>query len=145
MVIPLENYGMAPKRNRIVRSFSLRADNQALFARARERVKAHVPGANDSELIRLGLELLVLCPEALVGRVAGLLERVESGRPPVHTPPVSAWEGEKLLEEDEGERRRRLALFEELERLREGPRGAPEVEARVEALCRYFGMVYSAN
>jgi hypothetical protein len=135
---------MTPKRNRIIRSFSFRPIDAALFDQARERVEKHAPGVNDSELVRMALEVLALSPEALVRRVATTLERVESGRPPALVPPravgANAWEEELL--EDEG-RVRRLALFEELEMLKEGPRGEREVEVRIETLCRYFGMIYS--
>jgi len=140
MVIPLENLGMTPKRNRIVRSFSFRPEAEALFARARERVKAYLPGVNDSELVRVGLEVLMRSPDEILRRVAGAFERVERGRPLALIPPSSGWEDE-LLEEDQG-RQKRVTLFEELEMLREGSRGEPAVEARIETLCRYFGMVY---
>jgi hypothetical protein len=134
---------MAARRNRIVRSFSLRPLDAALFEQARERVEKHAPGVNDSELVRMALEVLVLSPEPLVRRVATTLERFESGRPPALVPPpavrTNAWEEELLG--DEG-RVRRLALFEELEMLREGSRGEKWVEERIETLCRYFGMVY---
>jgi hypothetical protein len=92
----------------------------------------------------MALEVLALAPEALIRRVAMTLERVESGRPPTVVPPPavgsSAWEEELLGEEG---RVKRLALFEELEMLREGPRGEQWVESRIETLCRYFGMIYS--
>ncbi len=117
-----------------------------LFEQARERVARHAPGVNDSELVRMALEVLALSPEPLVRRVAMTLERVESGRPPALVPPpavgTNAWEEELLG--DEG-RVRRLALFEELEMLKEGSRGEKWVEERIETLSRYFRMVYHAK
>ncbi len=134
---------MSARRNRVVRSFSFRLLDMALFKEARERAEKHAPGANDSELVRMALEVLALAPEPLVRRVAMTLERVESGRPSALVPPpavgTNAWEEELLG--DEG-RVRRLALFEELEMLKEGPRGEKWVEERIETLCRYFGMIY---
>ncbi len=143
MVIPFDDNGMTPRRNRIVRSFSFQPSDLVLLTQGRERVEKSAPGVNESKLVRVALEVLALAPEALIRRVAIIFERVESGRSPALTPPLltvaSAWEEELL--HDEG-RLRRLALFEELEMLREGPRGERDLEARIETLCRYFGMVY---
>jgi hypothetical protein len=144
MVIPFNNNGMTPRRNRIIRSFSFRPSDLILLAQGRERVEKHAPQANDSEIVRVALEVLALAPEALIRRVTSTFERVESGRPPALIPPplarTSAWEEELL--DDQG-RVRRLAFFEELEMLRDGPRGEQWVESRIETLCRYFGMIYS--
>lgn len=141
MVIPFGDNGMTHRRNRIVRSFSFRPGDNELLSQARQRVEEHLPGVNDSELVRLALEVVTLSPEALIRRVAATLERVEGGRPAALVPVTEvsdAWKEE--LRGDEG-RLKRLALFEELEMLREGPRGEAYVEARIETLCRYFGMV----
>lgn len=142
MLITFDDNGMKHKRNCIVRSFSFRPGDTELFSHARQRVKEHLPSVNDSELVRLAIEVVTLSPEALIRRVATTLEQVKAGRPPALVPVTEvsdAWEEE--LRGDEG-RLRRLALFEELEMLREGPRGEAHVEARIETLCRYFGMVY---
>lgn len=146
MVIPFGDNGMKARRTRIIRSFSLRPSDLDLLCQGKERVKKYLPDAKESELVRLALEVLTLAPEGLLRRVVSTFERVEGGRPPVEKSASVAdfWDDFFLLE-DKG-RLQRLAFFEELEMLREeGPRGEPEVEARIETLCRYFGMVYREN
>ena len=146
MVIPFGDNGMKNKRSRIVRSFSFRPKDRELLEEVRARVVKYLPDVHDSELVRVALELVLLAPESLLQRIAGTFERVESGRPPTVTAlssdTVYAWEESWG---DDKERLRRYALFAELEMLREGPRGEPEIEARIETLSRYFGMVYPMN
>ena len=127
---------------RIVRSFSFQPEDRDLLARARARVQGVFPNANESEVIRLALEVLLCAPLDVVKGGASLIPRVARGRPRLWPPITSRevseeWQRELFLD---SERMERFRLLEELTRLeREEPKDET-TKTRIEEIRAYFGM-----
>jgi predicted ATPase len=101
-------------RRRLIKAFSFQeADRRALEA-SRARLHGILPGATESETVRLALHLLKVGPLELLKEAASHVVRMKTGRPPsVARLPIALT---RCLEEDQ-RRRERVELLEVIHRL----------------------------
>ena len=102
------------KHSRHVRTFSFQEADDRALERSRARLSRVLPGATESETVRVALHLLAETPAAELETAARRLVRLKTGRPRSLTRlPVEVG---RDVEEDE-ERIERLQLLEEIHRL----------------------------
>lgn len=72
----------APAKPKLVRdSFTLPADDYALFATLKKRALAGKTEVKKSELVRAGLAMLARADDAAFMKAIGLVDRIKTGRP----------------------------------------------------------------
>lgn len=72
----------APAKPKLVRdSFTLPADDYALFATLKKRALAGKTEIKKSELVRAGLAMLARADDAAFMKAIGLVDRIKTGRP----------------------------------------------------------------
>ncbi|MBS0513599.1 MAG: hypothetical protein JSR42_20790 [Proteobacteria bacterium] len=72
----------APAKPKLVRdSFTLPADDYALFATLKKRALAGKTEVKKSELVRAGLAMLARADDAEFMKAIGLVDRIKTGRP----------------------------------------------------------------
>lgn len=125
---------------RHIRSFSFPARDLNLLRASQARARTVLPGATESEAVRLGLELMSDASQAELEKAAARLVRKKPGRP--RTQRGISQGVRRSLEEDEA-RLKRLRLLDELTRMEEDP-GSEDPE-RLTELYAELGMVPRAK
>jgi hypothetical protein len=133
--------GVKPKRKRIPKTISFCDESELVSLKsATDRVSRYIPDANMSEALRLGLQLTLLAPPALMQQAAQLVTRTSAGRPSSTTRFYNFSDDEEYLKEDDLHRGR-LAWLEELQRLQQRQERDSHEERRINELYDLLGMV----
>jgi hypothetical protein len=112
------------RRTRRVRTFSFQETDERALEAGRARLSRILPGATESETVRLALQLLKDASSAVLEQAAGRLIRLKTGRPPSLARLTT--DLKRCVEEDE-KRMERLQLLEEIHRLeQQGDQGTSE-------------------
>jgi hypothetical protein len=125
-------------KGRHPKSFSfLEADDRALAA-GRARLSRIIPGATESETVRLALRLLQEVSSEVIEKAAQRLTRTKAGRPRT----LASVPLDRSAKED-ADRRERFELLEELFRLEK--QESDETRERLRSLYAQLGMVPSRD